>query len=65
LISNAYCYTIRLIALKEKLAHEKKHLAELEKTMYVPFPSAIHLGKYDANNDGSEDLSKESGGEHH
>jgi hypothetical protein len=27
--------TARLIALKEKLAHEKAHLEELEKTMYV------------------------------
>jgi hypothetical protein len=33
-------FVIRLLALKEKLAHEKKHLSELEKTMYVPFTSA-------------------------
>jgi hypothetical protein len=25
--------SFRLLALKEKLAHEKKHLSELEKTM--------------------------------
>ena len=64
LISN-----FRLMALKEKLSQQRKHLDELDKHMYVlSYPDSLCLlfGKTCSADTGldSDELTKDQGGEH-